>query len=79
MIFNRRNIKEFKGKMVRIEYIIVKNKLPYDKKITGVINASGDQHILFKVNNEEPEMSLNYDRIKSIHILKRKINGDQKN
>ena len=73
--FNRKNIKPYKGKMIKMDYShkrkIEGKYVTYSKDVTGVINATGDTKFLFKPNNEEIELALNYHQIDDIKIMKR--------
>ena len=68
MTYNKRNIKPFKGRMVLIEYICQKNNKSYTNKLTGIITANTDVHVLFRINKERNESILRYDQIKEITI-----------
>jgi len=71
MKYTPRNIKEYKGRLIRLSHTHYRNRFEYNKSITGVITATTRDHIVFNVSNEEPEIFLKYLQITNIEILKR--------
>lgn len=66
MVYNKRNIKPFKGRLIEIEFIPKKRGVTQAHKLTGEITANTIDHILFRVNKTRPEIPLNYSQIKNI-------------
>ena len=67
MTYNKRNIKPFKGRMIKIEFIPRIKGSKQAHKLTGEITANTSDHILFKVNKTRPEIPLNYSQIVNIN------------
>ena len=66
-MFNSKKIKEFKGQMIRLNYLAKGES----NSMTGTITASTKLHIIFNVNNNNTEIPIKYENIESIEILKR--------
>lgn len=66
MKYDKAKIKPFKDRLIRMKYKAVENQ----NNQTGVISGIGEQHILFEPNLNGIEISIRYDRIKSIDKLK---------
>lgn len=69
MIYNNRNIKQYKGKLIALTYVSKDNK--NKNTITGEITANDRDGILFNVNKSKREeglrsLHLSYVRIVSI-------------
>jgi len=71
MKYNKNNIKKYKGKVVSINYSFSKDKIIYKNNLSGVITAITTKHILFIVNNDNPEIILNYSQLIDVIILKK--------
>ena len=65
--FNTRNIKPFKGRMIELRYEHSKNRRKYENTLSGLITANTNEHILFRINKDEPEISLRYSQILEIN------------
>ena len=66
MVYNKRNIKPFKGRLVELEFTPKLKGINQTHKLTGDITANTTDHILFRVNKTRPEIPLNYSQIKNI-------------
>ena len=64
--YNKRNIKQFKGRLINIEYVYIKNGLSYIHTRVGIITANSSVHILFKIRGEDIEHAIKYIQIKNI-------------
>lgn len=66
-MFNNKKIKEFKGQMIRLNWL-AKGEL---NSMTGTITASTKIHIVFNVNNNNTEIPIKYEQVESIEKLQR--------
>ena len=64
--YNRRKVRKFKGKLVRMYFHVVRNGENYTTECTGVVESSDIEGITIKVMNEDPTLKINYQRIINI-------------
>jgi len=68
MQYNKKKLEKYKGEIVSLRFKI--KSIPYKNELSGVITAITDNHFLFLVNNDNPEIILNFPQIETISILK---------
>ena len=61
-MYNSRTIKPHKGQLISMTF---KTKVS-THSLTGVITAATKHHVLFRINNNDTEITLGYDKILSI-------------
>lgn len=66
----RKNIKPYKGRLIRISYTNKKFNNKYNKTFTGRITKLSIKNLTFITTELELELSIKYPYIKSIEVIK---------
>ena len=74
MKYDKVKIKPFKDRLIKLQYHVSKRvnneNFTYENTQVGAITATGEKKVLFNINLNGTEVSINYENIKEIEKLK---------